>query len=129
MSAMLKKTNLQPGKHEVCEEFLGFCSVPNVNAETITSAFVSLATNAGLNTVKLVGKGFDGAATMSGHVSGISTQLKELYPNAKNFSHCCNHALNIVLVAEMFLMFVTSWNNSKSSHCSLSTQQSVSISS
>ena len=48
---------------------------------------------------KLVGKGFDGAANMSGCVSGVSTRLKELYPNAKYFTHCQNHALNLAIVA------------------------------
>ena len=84
---------------EVCEEFLGFCSVPVVNAEAITSAIVGLANSAGLNMARLVGKGFDGAATMSGHVSGVSARLQQFYPNAKYFTHCRNHALNIVFVA------------------------------
>ncbi len=86
-------------KLEVCEEFLGFCSVPMVNAEAITSAIVGLANGAGLNLAKLVGKGFDGAATMSGHVSGVSVRLQQLYPNAKYFTHCRNHALNLAVIA------------------------------
>ena len=32
-------------------------------------------------------------------VSGVSARLKELYPKAKYFTHCCNHALNLVLIA------------------------------
>ena len=73
---------------EVCEEFLGFCSVPVVNAEAITSAIVGLANGAGLNMARLVGKGFDGAATMSGHVSGCqlgfnsSIQMPSTSPTA-----------------------------------------------
>ena len=49
--------------------------------------------------VCLVGKGFDGASTMSGHVSGVSARLQQLHPNAKYFTHCRNHALNLVVVA------------------------------
>ena len=60
---------------EVCEEFLVFCSVPVVNAEVITSAIVGLANSAGLNMARLLGKGFDAAATMSGHISEISDHL------------------------------------------------------
>ena len=56
---------------EVCEEFLGFSSVAVANAETITSSIVSLVEGSGLIMDHLVGKGFDGASTMSGHVSGI----------------------------------------------------------
>ena len=36
---------------------------------------------------------------MSGHISGVSTRLQELYPNAKYFTHCCNYTLNLVLIA------------------------------
>ena len=36
---------------------------------------------------------------MSGHVSGVSARLEQLYPNARYFSHCRNHALNLVIVA------------------------------
>ena len=84
---------------EVCEEFLGFCAVPRVKAETITSAIVGLANGAGLNMTRLVGKGFDGASTMSGHVSGVSARIQQLYPHAKYFTHCRNHALNLVIIA------------------------------
>ena len=84
---------------EVCEEFLGFSSVAVANAETITSSIVSLVEGSGLIMDHLVGKGFDGASTMSGHVSGVSARLKELYPKAKYFTHCRNHALNLVLIA------------------------------
>lgn len=48
---------------------------------------------------RLVGKGFDGASIMSGHVSGVSARLQDLYPKAKYFTHCRNHALNLVLIA------------------------------
>ena len=48
---------------------------------------------------KLCGKGFDGAANMSGHISGVSVRLQQAYPNAKYFTHCRNHALNLVIVA------------------------------
>ena len=36
---------------------------------------------------------------MSGHISGVSARLEQLYPNAKYFTHCHNHALNLVIVA------------------------------
>ena len=44
---------------------------------------------------RLVGKGFNGAANMSGHLLGVSARLAELYPNAKYL----NHALNLVMLA------------------------------
>ena len=91
------------GMLEVCEEFLGFCSVPRADAAMITSAVDGFANSCGLNMVRLVGrlvgKGFDEASTMSRHVSGVSARLQQLYPNAKYFTHCCNHILILVIVA------------------------------
>lgn len=87
------------GELEVCEEFLGFCSIHTIRAKDITSAIVELAHACELNLATLVGKGFDGASNMSGHVSGVSARLQELYPNARYFTHCRNHALNLVIVA------------------------------
>ena len=64
------------GALEVCEEFLGFCSIPTISAADITSAIVELSSVCGLNMARLVGKGFDGASNMSGHVSGVFARLK-----------------------------------------------------
>ena len=84
---------------EVCEEFLGFCSLPSTDAATITSKINEFMITCSLNMTNLIGKGFDGAANMSGHISGVSARLEQLYPNAKYLTHCRNHALNLVIVA------------------------------
>ena len=84
---------------EVCEEFLGFVSVPSTGAEVITSAIDGFLKSSGLDLNKFIGKGFDGASTMSGHISGVSARLQTIYPRAKYFTHCRNHALNLVIVA------------------------------
>ena len=60
---------------EFCEDFSGFVTVHRTDAETITAAVDGFA----LHMDSLVGKGFDGAATMSGHVS---VQLQQLHPKA-----------------------------------------------
>ena len=44
---------------------------------------------------------FDGAANMSGRISGVAARLEQLYPNAKYLTHCRNHALNLVIVAQL----------------------------
>ena len=84
---------------EVCEEFLGFCALASTDAGTITSAIVNFLEKCGIDMEKLVGKGFDGASNMGGHVSGVSVRLTQLYPKAKYFTHCRNHALNLAVVA------------------------------
>jgi len=45
-----------------------------------------------------MGKGFDGASTMSGHVSGVQARISEKFPRAKYFTHCSSHCLNLVVV-------------------------------
>ena len=48
----------------------------------------------------LVGKGFDGAATMSGHVEVYLFDCSScIHAKAKYFTHCRNHALNLAIVA------------------------------
>lgn len=44
---------------EVCEEFLGFCSLPSTNAATITSKINEFMVTCTLNMTNLVGKGFN----------------------------------------------------------------------
>ena len=84
---------------DICEDFVGFCALSSTDAETTTSAIVDFTTTCGLDMSKLVGKGFDGAANMSGLVSGVSVRLQEMYPSARYFTHCRNHALNLAIVA------------------------------
>ena len=37
---------------------------------------------------KLVGQGYDGAANMSGHLSGVQTRIRQLYPKARSIRNC-----------------------------------------
>ena len=41
---------------EVCKEFIRFCSVPTIDAETFTAALVAFTNRCGLKMEKLVGK-------------------------------------------------------------------------
>ena len=90
------------GALEVCEEFLGFCSIPTIGTEDITSAIVELSSACGLTMARLVGKGFDGPSNMSGHVSGVSARqctgkrapskfqiFNPLPQPCSQFGHCC----------------------------------------
>ena len=42
------------------------------------------------------GQGYDGAANMSGHLSGAQAFISNKYPLAK-YVHCVAHSLNLVL--------------------------------
>ena len=104
---------------------MGFCALTSTDAKTITSAIVDFTKNCALDMSKLVGKGFDGAANMSGHVSGVTTRLTELYRNAKYFTRFRNHVLNLAIVTSYSL--VPDIRNFMKLFCSLATQQSKSI--
>lgn len=72
-------------------------TIPSTDAATITSKINEIMVTYTLNMTNLVGKGFDGAVNMSGHISGVAARL-QLYPNAKYLTHCRNHALNLVII-------------------------------
>ena len=42
-------------------------------------------------------QGYDGASVMSGHVSGVQTQILQVYPNDV-YVHCRPHVLNLCIV-------------------------------
>lgn len=90
--------NKHNGSLEVAEDFIGFVALPETSAATITDAMITQLTNWKVNLQKWRGKGFDGAATMSGHRSGVTTRIQEVLPQAKYFTHCRNHCLNLVIV-------------------------------
>lgn len=49
-----------------------------------------------LNIMKCRGQGYDGAAVMSGSVTGVQKRICDIVPNA-TFVHCCSHNINLVL--------------------------------
>ncbi|KAJ8879019.1 hypothetical protein PR048_019625 [Dryococelus australis] len=55
---------------------------------------------------KLVGKGYDRAANMSGSLSGVKKRIQELYPKVM-YVHCASHRLNLVLGESLSLPSVT----------------------
>ena len=87
------------GKSEVCEDFLGFAELKEANAETITDTIlITRMSKWGADLSKLRGKGFDGASTMSGHISGVQARITENLLHARYFTHCSSHCLNLVVV-------------------------------
>lgn len=45
---------------------------------------------------KCVGQGYDGCATMAGHIFGVKKRVNNVYPVA-NFFRCASHRLNLVI--------------------------------
>lgn len=78
------------------EDFIGFVPIHDLTAENVTKVILQRCEELHLDMSKLVGQGYDGAATMCGHVSGVQTRIKEKYPNAR-YVHCASHRLNLAL--------------------------------
>ena len=62
---------------------MGFVELPKTKDQTITEILVNSLTMWKLDLNKWHGKGFDGAATMSGELSGVHASVTALFPKAK----------------------------------------------
>ena len=86
--------NLEP-----IELFVGLYDAPHSDSETLFKVVLDVFQRLGLDVNQLRGHCFDGASNMSGRVAGLRAKLSELQP-ASVYIHCCNHALDLVLVEE-----------------------------
>ena len=76
------------------EHFIEFFPLKKANAESIYSALVEYCREKNILSERLIGIGFDGAATFSGDKTGVQRSLKELSPHAL-FVHCHCHVLQL----------------------------------
>ena len=79
---------------EHCIEIL---PTKKANAESIYSALVEYCREKSIQLGRLIGMGFDGAATFSGDKTGVQRRLKELSPHAL-FVHSRCHVLQLASV-------------------------------
>ncbi|XP_028413650.1 uncharacterized protein LOC114536504 [Dendronephthya gigantea] len=82
---------------KIVERQLGFEDVSTKSDAAAISQFVKdkLSPHSNIKD-KLVMQTYDGAAVMSGHVSGVQVRVRQEYPFAY-FVHCAAHRLNLVL--------------------------------
>ena len=78
------------------EEFVGFVKLFEMDAKSISSAILNKCVVYGLDMSKLIGRIYDGCATMDGKETGVQVQIKNRYPNA-TYVHCAFHRLNLVV--------------------------------
>ena len=64
------------------EHFIEILPLKKANAERIYSALVEYCRERNIQLGRLIGMGFDGAATFSGDKTGVQRRLKELSPHA-----------------------------------------------
>lgn len=80
----------------ICEDFLRFTSIHDLSGKAIATEIEKTLIECGLDPNKLVGQGYDGASSMSGHFNGAQAELKKRYPTA-TYIHCAAHCLNLTL--------------------------------
>ena len=68
-----------------------------MTAEHLTQYILDTLSLYNLDVSSIVSQGYDGAAVMSGCVSGVQKRIRELVPQAI-YVHCHAHCLNLVLV-------------------------------
>ena len=67
-----------------------------ISAESIANHILICVARLELDVNNCVGQCYDGAASMSGHVSGVQTRIQEKESTA-NHVQCASHCLNSVL--------------------------------
>ncbi|CAM4849984.1 unnamed protein product, partial [Rotaria magnacalcarata] len=78
------------------EDVLGMYGVTSQSAEHITNIILDILIRCNLDIKYCRGQGYDGAATMAGHASGVSTRITSLCKKAF-YTHCNAHSLDLAL--------------------------------
>ena len=79
------------------EHYLTTLHVKSTNAEAITAAITAYIGEKDLDYNKLVGQGYDGAATFSGSKSGVQRRIRVHAPHAL-YVHCSCHRLQLASI-------------------------------
>lgn len=79
------------------ERFLKFVDLPSASADTFYKSILAEIATFNIDISMCRGQAYDGASTMSGHIKGLQTRIKEHAPQAI-YIHCVAHKLNLGLV-------------------------------
>lgn len=82
----------------VREDFLGFVNVNDLSGKGLASAILTFLSDLNVDMEGLVGQGYDGAAAMSGRLTGVQAIISEKHPSAL-YMHCASHCLNLTLTS------------------------------
>ena len=83
---------------EINEDFIGMYLIKKPDAETIAASLKDILLRCNLMLDDCRWQPYDGASTMSGHLSGVGVRLQAENPIAYRI-HCANHRLDLVLKA------------------------------
>ncbi len=81
---------------QIHETPLELIQVPMTDANTLADVIKDSLIRFALPISQCRGQAYDGAANMSGHVSGVATRIQEIEPTAV-FVHCLAHCTNLCL--------------------------------
>ena len=98
-----------PLKIHFYESFLGFHEVTDQQSNNLVELILTCLDKLGLNLLKLRGKGYDGAANMSGVYSGFQARLIEKQLLAV-YVHCIAHNLALKALIPFKYIFITRTN-------------------
>ncbi|XP_025409911.1 zinc finger MYM-type protein 1-like [Sipha flava] len=98
VSLVIRYTTLDFEKKQIQikKSFLGFYLLSHHGAANYVELLKNTLMRLDLNIMKYRGQGYDGAAVMSGSITGVQKQICDIVPNAI-FVHCCSHNINLVL--------------------------------
>ena len=84
---------------EIREEFLGFlyCEL-GLTGKALAETILTEIGNLTLDINNCRGQGYDGAASVSGHINGLSAHIPRINDKAV-YTHCYSHRLNLVVAA------------------------------
>ena len=85
--------------YEISEDPVGLYVLPNTKAETLYFVITDILTRCLLPLDMCRGQAYDGASTMLGMCSGLTTRMKYDNPAALS-AHCLAHCLNLCLQEE-----------------------------
>ena len=81
---------------DIHEDFLRMYETDNTKGEVLTEIIKDVLCRCGLDMLDCRGQAYDGAANMSGRISGVQARITLDYPKAI-YIHCFCHSLNLAI--------------------------------
>lgn len=85
------------------ERFLTFVPAESLTAEGLSNHILQTLEQYHIDPKLMVSQGYDGAAVMSGHCSGVQSRIRQVAPNAL-YVHCNAHCLNLCLLNQCIVL-------------------------
>ena len=82
----------------VSEGCVSIVKLESANAESISNSIITELQKFSIDFNKITSLGFDGAAVMSGDISGVHTRLNDYFGKNVPFEHCFNHLLHLAVM-------------------------------